>query len=64
VFSALARIVKEEGVATLWKGNMPNIYRNVAMSVGMLATYDQVSLHHYPIVTFLILFSLHTRYDW
>jgi len=41
VFSALARIVKEEGVPALWKGNMPNIYRNVAMSVGMLATYDQ-----------------------
>jgi len=45
VFSALARIVKEEGVAALWKGNMPNIYRNVAMSVGMLATYDQVKYH-------------------
>jgi len=41
VFSALARIVKEEGVPTLWKGNKPNIYRNVAMSVGMLASYDQ-----------------------
>jgi len=41
VFSALGRIVKEEGWRALWKGNMPNIYRNVAMSVGMLATYDQ-----------------------
>jgi len=41
VFTALGRIVKEEGWQALWKGNMPNIYRNVAMSVGMLASYDQ-----------------------
>jgi hypothetical protein len=25
----------------LWKGNLPNIYRNIAMSVGMLGSYDQ-----------------------
>lgn len=41
--------MREEGVAALWKGNMPNVYRNVAMSVGMLATYDQTKqvVHQY-----------------
>jgi len=50
VFSALGRIVKEEGWRALWKGNMPNIYRNVAMSVGMLATYDQTKYALAPYV--------------
>jgi solute carrier family 25 oxoglutarate transporter 11 len=41
VFNALSRIVKEEGVTTLWRGSLPTIYRAMAMNCGMLATYDQ-----------------------
>jgi solute carrier family 25 oxoglutarate transporter 11 len=41
VFNALSRIVKEEGVTTLWRGSLPTVYRAMAMNCGMLATYDQ-----------------------
>jgi solute carrier family 25 (mitochondrial oxoglutarate transporter), member 11 len=41
VFDALIRTTKEEGVAALYKGLMPNILRGMSMNVGMLACYDQ-----------------------
>ena len=41
VFSAVARITKEEGVLTLWRGSLPMVFRAIAMNVGMLASYDQ-----------------------
>ncbi len=41
VFNALLRIVKEEGVLSLWKGLTPNILRGISMNVGMMACYDQ-----------------------
>lgn len=41
VFDALIRTTREEGVAALYKGLVPNILRGMAMNVGMLACYDQ-----------------------
>ena len=41
VFNALARIVREEGVARLWSGFEPTAFRAVAMNVGMMASFDQ-----------------------
>lgn len=41
VFTAIGRITKEEGVATLWRGSMPMVMRAIAMNVGMLVSYDQ-----------------------
>jgi solute carrier family 25 (mitochondrial oxoglutarate transporter), member 11 len=41
VFDALIRTTKEEGVAALYKGLMPNILRGMSMNVGMMACYDQ-----------------------
>jgi len=41
VFNALVRISREEGVARLWRGFEPTVFRAVAMNVGMMATYDQ-----------------------
>ena len=41
VFTAVARITKEEGVLTLWRGSLPMVFRAIAMNVGMLASYDQ-----------------------
>jgi len=41
VGNALIRIVKEEGVTTLWRGSLPTIVRAMAMNCGMLATYDE-----------------------
>lgn len=41
VFDAFGRVVKEEGVATLWRGVFPSILRGMSINAGMLATYDQ-----------------------
>eukprot|EP01029_Cantina_marsupialis_P003582 TRINITY_DN1348_c0_g1_i1.p1 TRINITY_DN1348_c0_g1~~TRINITY_DN1348_c0_g1_i1.p1 ORF type:complete len:301 (-),score=79.32 TRINITY_DN1348_c0_g1_i1:141-1043(-) len=41
VFDAITRVVKEEGLFTLWRGCSPTVYRAIAMNVGMLATFDQ-----------------------
>ena len=42
VFDALARIAREEGVTSLWRGFEPTVFRAIAMNVGMMATYDIV----------------------
>lgn len=41
VFNALGRVVKEEGVATLWRGTMPTVGRAMVLNIAQLATYDQ-----------------------
>ena len=41
VFNALGRVVKEEGVANLWKGSGPNVLRAMIVNVAHLATYDE-----------------------
>ena len=40
-FSAIARMSREEGVLTLWRGSQPSVVRAMAMNVGMLATHSQ-----------------------
>jgi len=44
-FDGLFRIAREEGVATLWAGTLPNLQRAMLMSAGQLATYDQVKAY-------------------
>ena len=41
VFNALTRIVKEEGVATLWRGATPTIARAIVVNAAQLGTYSQ-----------------------
>lgn len=41
VFDAFYRIIKEEGLFTLWRGSTPTIFRAVSMNIGMMASYDQ-----------------------
>ena len=41
VFTAVARITKEEGIMTLWRGSIPMVFRAIAMNTGMMASYDQ-----------------------
>jgi len=41
VFDAFGRIIKEEGVLTLWRGSGTTILRGMAMNLGMLAPYDE-----------------------
>lgn len=41
VFNALSRIVKEEGVLTLWRGAVPTVGRAIVVSVAQLASYTQ-----------------------
>eukprot|EP01135_Chromosphaera_perkinsii_P011246 Nk52_evm27s2367 gene=Nk52_evmTU27s2367 len=41
VFNALARITREEGFFSMWKGCAPTVVRAMALNLGMLATYDQ-----------------------
>eukprot|EP01138_Halocafeteria_seosinensis_P002263 gb/GECG01002315.1/.p1 GENE.gb/GECG01002315.1/~~gb/GECG01002315.1/.p1 ORF type:complete len:208 (+),score=20.66 gb/GECG01002315.1/:1-624(+) len=45
VGDALFRIFREEGFTSLFRGIEPNIARAMAMNMGMMATYDQVSQH-------------------
>jgi len=42
VFHALSKIIKEEGVLTLWKGSSPTIVRGIAVNLGQLAPYDEI----------------------
>merc|ERR1712080_636182 len=41
VFNALARIYKEEGVATLWRGATPTMARAMVVNAAQLASYSQ-----------------------
>jgi solute carrier family 25 oxoglutarate transporter 11 len=42
VGDAFVRIVKEDGVAGLFRGATPTIVRAMALNMGMLASNDQV----------------------
>lgn len=42
MFSAISRIAKEEGVATLWRGSIPTVLRAMSLNLGMLGPYDEV----------------------
>ena len=44
VGDALTRIVKDEGVAGLFRGAGPTVARAMALNMGMLASNDQVLL--------------------
>ncbi len=39
--NAMSRIIKEEGVATLWRGLLPAVARSMALNFGMLVPYDK-----------------------
>ena len=41
VFNALARITKEEGLLTLWRGSTPTVARAMVVNAAQLATYSQ-----------------------
>ncbi|TKS65711.1 Mitochondrial 2-oxoglutarate/malate carrier protein [Collichthys lucidus] len=41
VFNALARITREEGVTTLWRGCIPTMARAVVVNAAQLASYSQ-----------------------
>lgn len=38
---AFSRIIKEEGVAALWKGATPTVIRAMALNLGMLGPFDE-----------------------
>lgn len=42
VFEAMGRIIKEEGVLSLWRGSGSTIARAMSMNLGMLAPYEEV----------------------
>lgn len=42
VFDALFRVIKEEGILTLWRGCFPTITRAIFVNAAQLATYSQV----------------------
>jgi solute carrier family 25 oxoglutarate transporter 11 len=41
VFDSLFRIVKEEGVLTLWRGAVPTMGRAMVVNAAQLASYSQ-----------------------
>jgi solute carrier family 25 oxoglutarate transporter 11 len=42
VFDAFGRIVKEEGLFSLWKGSTPTIVRAMSLNAGQLATFEEL----------------------
>ncbi|XP_075228068.1 mitochondrial 2-oxoglutarate/malate carrier protein [Lycorma delicatula] len=42
VFNALARVTKEEGLFTLWRGAVPTMGRAMVVNAAQLSTYSQV----------------------
>ena len=42
VFEALIRIVKEEGIFTLWRGSFPTVVRAMAMNFSLLVPFEGV----------------------
>jgi hypothetical protein len=42
VFEAMGRIIKEEGLPSLWRGSGSTIARAMSMNLGMLAPYEEV----------------------
>lgn len=42
VFNALGRIVKEEGVLSLWRGTAPTVVRAMVLNAALLSTADQM----------------------
>ena len=42
VFDGLGRIVREEGVAELWRGCSPTVVRAMVVTASQLAVYDQI----------------------
>lgn len=43
VFDAMLRMVREEGILTLWRGAIPTMGRAMVVNAAQLATYSQVS---------------------
>lgn len=44
VFNALSRMVKEEGVVTLWRGCVPTVGRAMVVNAAQLSSYTQVRI--------------------
>lgn len=44
VFNALARIVKEEGLLSLWRGTAPTVVRAMMLNSALLSTADQMKV--------------------
>lgn len=44
VFNALGRIVKEEGVLSLWRGTAPTVVRAMVLNAALLSTADQMKV--------------------
>lgn len=41
LLKAFKRIVKDEGVLSLWRGCVPTVIRAVVLNFGMLGPYDE-----------------------
>jgi solute carrier family 25 oxoglutarate transporter 11 len=41
-WNAIGRIIKDEGVMTLWRGSTPTVARGTTITVVMLASYDEI----------------------
>lgn len=59
VFNAFARIAKEEGITTLWRGSVATMGRAVIVNISQLATYSQAKFliatkSYYEFLNFLI----------
>lgn len=42
VVDAFRRIIKDEGVAALWRGATPTVIRAIVLNLAMLSSYDEV----------------------
>lgn len=50
VFDALFRIVKEEGLITLWRGSFPTVIRAMAMNFSLLVPFEEAKIQLKPYI--------------
>lgn len=47
--SNVSRIISEQGMSALWRGNMPNVYRSLSLVMLRVTIYDKIKQAYMPL---------------